>query len=572
MNQQNQIKIGNIVPVRILTATQVGYPDSEEHLTEILSTFNRKDILITLARINLLLQLSDDPLESEEILRQNFCADILLNEIDWRNLTEYMIFNRESTLFLLSKSVQVADPDPTRDPDSTEDAKNELARCYLIANEFISQKNPDVGTDSTEKRRKELPVKLIPSLEYALTPSMALSLKNKIVRSKEFLTRFQKLALTFDVNETFQMTGLTPQEYQYLILGIVAPYLRVPPEKIGNTEVWVNTKPSPSLTPLYEKLLPHTAIPIDELAEETLSSLDNEFLLWRKYPLVKISEDLILCIDIGFLLDKVETGVFWIIHEQLKEKDKGKKIIDLRGEVFEDYAASIIERGINVQTPSSMEKCIISPTYIEKEKKQCTDIAVCSSKTLILLECKASLLSAQTKFSGDTRKFYQTLKDRIIEPSGIEQLWNAIHALGHTDEKERREVKGIDICRVKKIYPVLVLSDRIFSLLLLNRFLNSEFQRFVQPNDLEDYLEIMPLTVLTIEDLELLEPYLRDTPFHAHLDKWITQFFNRNDFFPFSQYLRSLMEGEVRQNTYMDREFKKFSDDMKEYFSLRGIN
>ena len=572
MNQQNQIKIGNIVPVRILTATQVGYPDSEEHLTEILSTFNRKDILITLARINLLLQLSDDPLESEEILRQNFCADILLNEIDWRNLTEYMIFNRESTLFLLSKSVQVADPDPTRDPDSTEDAKNELARCYLIANEFISQKNPDVGTDSTEKRRKELPVKLIPSLEYALTPSMALSLKNKIVRSKEFLTRFQKLALTFDVNETFQMTGLTPEESQYLILGIVAPYLRVPPEKIGNTEVWVNTKPSPSLTPLYEKLLPHTAIPIDELAEETLSSLDNEFLLWRKYPLVKISEDLILCIDIGFLLDKVETGVFWIIHEQLKEKDKGKKIIDLRGEVFEDYAASIIERGINVQTPASMEKCIISPTYIEKEKKQCTDIAVCSSKTLILLECKASLLSAQTKFSGDTRKFYQTLKDRIIDPKGIKQLCNAIHFLGHTDEKERREVKGIDICRVKKIYPVLVLSDRIFSLPSLNQFLDSEFQRLVADNDLEDHLKIMPLTVLTIEDLELLEPYLRDTPFHVHLDKWITQIFNNNEFFPFSEYLRSLMEGDVRQNTYMEQEFKKFSDEMKEYFSLRDLD
>ena len=532
MNQQSQIKIGNIVPVCILTASEVDYPDSEEHLTEILSTFNHKAILITLARINLRLQLSHNPLESERCLRKCFCSDILLNEIDRRGLTEHMIFNRESTLFLLSKSIHIADPGSTRHLDGT-DAKNELVRCYLIANQFIDQKNPDVGTDSTEERRKELPVKLIPSLEYALTPSIAPAFMNKIVRSKKCLTRFQNIRSDFDVNETFfQVTELTPQEYQYLILGIVAPYLRVPPEKIGNTEVWVNTKPSPLLTPLYEKLLPHTAIPIDELAEETLSSLDNEFLLWRKYPLVKISEDLILCIDIGFLLDKVETGVFWIIHEQLKEKDKGKKIIDLRGEVFEDYAASIIERGINVQTPSSMAKCIISPTYIEKEKKQCTDIAVCSSKTLILLECKASLLSAQTKFSGDARKFYQTLKDRIIEPSGIEQLWNAIHALGHTDEKERREVKGIDICRVKKIYPVLVLSDRIFSLLSLNWFLNSEFQRFVQPNDLEDYLEIMPLTVLTIEDLEFLEPYLRDTPFHAHLDKWITQFFNRNDFFP----------------------------------------
>jgi hypothetical protein len=91
-------------------------------------------------------------------------------------------------------------------------------------------------------------------------------------------------------------------------------------------------------------------------------------------------------------------------------------------------------------------------------------------------------------------------------------------------------------------------------------------------NELEDYLEIMPLTLLTIEDLERLEPYLSDTPFHVHLDKWITQVFKRNEFFPFNEYLRSLMEEEMRQNTYIDQEFDQIIAEVKEYFSSRDPN
>ena len=576
MNQQNPIQIGRLNMGAVLTATDVGYSDSsEERLTQILRTLNYKNALITLARINLLCQLSDNPLENDNILRENFCSRHLRNKINKRKrLAGLIIFNRESTLRLLSKSTSVTDSSSKSAPDSTDDAKKKWANCYLISNESIGPNKNDIRIDSAEEERKNVLVKLISSLEYAITPSAAPALKKKLVRSKEFLERFQKIPSDFDVNATFsQATGLTLEEYQYLILGIVAAYLRVPPEKFLKSKVLcVDTKPSQDLTLLYEKLLPHTAIPIDELVEETLPALDNEFLLWRKHPLVKISEDQILCIDIGFLLDKVETGVFWIIRNQREreKKGEGKRIIDLRGEVFEDYVTSIIERGINAQIPSRMETCIIQPEYNQKQQMECTDIAVCGRETLILLECKALLLSAETKLSGDFCKFYNGIKHNAIK--GIEQLWNAIQALGHTNTEERRKVEGIDIFRVKKIYPVLVLSDRIFSIPLMNWFLDSEFQCFKNCNNLEDHLKIMPLTVLTIEDLEFLEPYLSDTPFHVHLDKWITQFFKHSDSLPFNEYLRSLMEREVRQNTYMKQEFKKFSDSMKAYFSLQGIN
>ena len=62
----------------------------------------------------------------------------------------------------------------------------------------------------------------------------------------------------------------------------------------------------------------------------------------------------------------------------------------------------------------------------------------------------------------------------------------------------------------------------MFSVPCMNWFLNLEFQRLMEDVHREEDLDIKPLTVLTIEDLESLEPYLNHTPFHVYLDKWVS--------------------------------------------------
>ena len=76
----------------------------------------------------------------------------------------------------------------------------------------------------------------------------------------------------------------------------------------------------------------------------------------------------------------------------------------------------------------------------------------------------------------------------------------------------------------------------------------------------------MPLTVLTIEDLELLEPYLSDTPFHVHLDKWIAQFAQSGSILGFSAYLYSLLRRVPRKQSFMDQEFDRIATNMMEKF------
>ena len=564
----------------MLPASDVDYPDSEEHLAEIIRSFNLRDIVITLARINLLLQRSDDYLKCERILQKNFCSQNLREQIQRRNLTTHIIFNRLSTLRLLNISINLANPGSTRSPDDTEEARNDLARCYLIANQLFDQGSSYGSTALTDDGKKELLVSFIPSREYATNPSPLPHIKRLLVRSEEFLRRFRKMAKEFDVSNTFtQATRLTLQDYQHLIFSILNVTSTFSPEEILEGSVlFVDVKQYPRLMPLYDKLLQHACISIDNLPSGTKAadSLPYEFRLWRQYPLVKLGENRVLCVDIGFLLDKIQTGVFWILRKQLEKekKNSGKKIIQLRGRVFENYAASIIKRvlpSIQAQTVRDAEGYIINPKYNQKDKKECTDIAVCGREDLVLLECKAPLLTARSKFSGDFSKFHHEIRSKILLRDSKNQLWNAIQTLGHTNKKMRQKVNGINMSTVKKIYPVLVLDDPIFSIVFMNWYLNSEFQRSVKYNDLKNDLQIMPLTVLTINDLEDLEPYLEDTPLHEHLHRWISQFFRRKKSFPFGEYLRSLSVKKARRNAFIDREIDRIYGDMLEYFTARGV-
>ena len=579
MNQQTWKNIGNTVSASTLTATDLGYQDSMDEFKQILHSFNYTEILTTLARISLHLQWSRDFLESENMLRKYFCSPVLLNAINFsETFRERLIFNRKSTLHLLSESV-LSDPHSERSRHIVAE-RYQLVKGYLIANNLLDETFSDFKKNLTEEDRKELLAAYIPFMEYTtpITPSS---------RSLYFMVRFRESfhslqkkcssSKNIDVHEIFyEATGLNLQDYQYLIFEILAHYLNLSQQSVlRKKDLAVNPKEFPNLTPLYDKLLQHICIPINELATEgeNTPSLPNEFRLWRKYPLVKISENEIICIDIGFLEDKLETGVFWHLVNQLKKEKSGKDnvLISLRGQVFEDYVASIIERGINNQTPSGMENYIIRPQYVQRQQEECTDIAVCGGDNLILFECKTPLLSAKTKFSGNFCNLYDGIKPNAIK--GVEQLWSAIQTLGHADTTQRRQVEGIDISQVRKIYPVLVLSDFIFSVPFMNRFLNLEFQNFVRYNDLNKHLKIMPLTVLTTDDLESLEPYLRDIPFHAHLDQWITQIFERNKSYPFSEYLGFLRktEGEVRQNEYIEQEVRRIGNNIDAYLSSLGI-
>lgn len=574
MNRRNFLNRGDMIITKVITAKQLGtvYTDSEQELTRILSTFNYRDILVTLSRVNLLFHRSTNLLNDEKKLKEAYCNIRMLNKI-YSEVGDAFLFHRQATLRLLDKCACVSGSNSERSFD-TNDALNDFAKSYLLVNELLDTGSSNLNMPDPDEIKKSILVESFAFAEYALNSSPAYETQKLLVRGEEFLRRLQKHTSEFNADAIFlQATGLKLQEYQHLILGIFAVYWSFTSQEIFQHSflAFNPNGQSPELTPLYQKLFRHISIPMDELknkAEEFLR-FEDEFLLWREYPLLKISEDQAICVDFSFLLDKLQTGVFWTIRRYLKEKKKERGIFEkLWGDVFEDYASSIIKRGINSQDPSNREKLIIKPEYDQKQDHECADVAICCEDTLILMECKSTRLSAHAKFSGDFDTFYKN-----IEPAkkGIKQLWDAILKLANRRKNERAAVRGIDICKVKKIYPVLVLSDQIFSAVLMNWFLDSEFQSLKQQNCLMKDLKVMPLTVLTIMDLESLEPYIIDKPFHAHLDEWLNQF-EEKDFKAFRSYLYPMMMSDSREHNFMDERFEQIRSDVQEGFSSWGVS
>ena len=587
MNQQGLTRAGNLDVGMVLTASDVGYPDTPEHLTKILQSFNDKQILICLSGINRLFQSIANPWIVEGCLKEAFCSPILQTQIDRKGLAERFVFNRQSTLHLLSESARLANPHLKRDMWQIK-AGNDLAISYLIANELLGS-GGSAGQGSLEtdleselaERKKEVLIDTIPFLEYSTHPHPSRSTSELVVRSYELCRRFEKVDLdikgnVLKMNVLFrQATGLTFQEYYTLIFLVIGTFLfpSSPEAILDEGNLVVDLESHPSLTPLYERLLPHLCISIDELAlkAKATSSLPKEFRLWRQYPLVKISDHQVICVDPSFLLDKLETGVLWIIRDELEERKKdSSRIFALWGEVFAEYAASILKRAIKAQI-QSVEKCLIAPKYTVQKSDECTDIAIVGNDTLVLLECKASVLTSEAKFSGDFGKLRQELKRKVVEEKGIPQLWKAIQHLGHKDKKVRREVEGVDISKVKKIYPVLVLADHTFSAPCMNWFLDSEFQRVVNGNVLKKGLEIRPLTVLSIANLEQLEPWLTDIPFSVHLENWLT-LFKQDDLLGFNRYTYLLHEETPRENRFMAETFNQIKDETEKYLSTLGVD
>ncbi len=295
MNMTNFIRTGNYNIGTIITASEVDYPDTIDNLEKSLCTFNYKVILGFLAYINRLLQLRENFFDTENLLRNAFCSPILLNEIDIRKVTGSCIFNRESTLRLLTESSLHCVLNSENNANIV-DLKNALARCFLIANEFIMDKDVtpqqslvDDSEEDQDELKKDLMIWGIQSLENKIDTFPSRSSGEIIVRSYELLSLLEETNSKIDVNNVFKhSTGLTLKEYFHLILILVGTYIFREPDAILKGEgLFIDPKSHSNLAPLYEKLLPHVCISIDDITDEIIKTniKGNEFRLWRSFPL-----------------------------------------------------------------------------------------------------------------------------------------------------------------------------------------------------------------------------------------------------------------------------------------------
>ena len=279
--------------------------------------------------------------------------------------------------------------------------------------------------------RKHLLVDAILIYEYS---DKYHNIPEKMVRSKELLSLAQHPEI--DIQAEFsEATGLELETYQYLIFHSLVNYLKLTRDEVLHGDnLFISSRPQ-HLEDFYDRLLKHNSISIGELPNVTYQSLMstpmNEFHVFRDKPLVKTRDDQIICVDFNFLADKLESGVFWIIFDQLKESERGQ-LFSIWGTAFEKYVGSILKRSMRNtggETEDSMEvseRFIPSPRYKENKEDECTDFIIHTDETLILMECKAARLTADAKYNGKFHDLERELKEKFEKGKGLAQLRDAI--------------------------------------------------------------------------------------------------------------------------------------------------
>ena len=647
----DRLDLGDTIVFKCLSYSEItSQSPSIQEISKLISSFNFRQVLITLIRIGLAFSRSEDVEErsqTENVLREAFYSPLIQSQ----DANQGYIYGRFAVLRLLLESCRISQPDASRNVLEREE-RRDLGECFLMMNDFLVPKveekplfslsldlselnnpqstpeelridlennvlvpdnallklliSPNVNIRSAEvgkhwqvedgKRlysvlkaegrinvfdgvveRKHLLVDAILIYEYS---DKYHNISDKMVRSKELLSLAQDSAI--DIQAKFsEATGLDLETYQYLIFHSLVNYLKLTRQDVlDGDNLFITPRPQ-RLEDLYDNLLKHNCISIDELPNEIYNSLMstpiNGFHVFRDKPLVKTGEDQIICIDFNFLADKLESGVFWIIFNQLKESDRGQ-LFSIWGTAFEKYVGSILKRSMrntDGETEDSMEvteRFIPSPRYKENKGDQCTDFLIHSDETLILMECKAARLTADAKYNGKFHDLERELKEKFVKGKGLAQLRDAIVNLANKIEEKRRHIETVNLSRIRKIYPVLIVLEEIFSAQWMNWYLDWQLQQILKLESIRSNLEVAPLSVLTISDLEYLEPYLTDTPFHKHLDYWNELFQENMKVIAFRSYVYTLRKRDSRNNEFIEQRYDRIRSEMLEFFEQRGLH
>lgn len=251
---------------------------------------------------------------------------------------------------------------------------------------------------------------------------------------------------------------------------------------------------------------------------------DEDFTNLKNFPIYKLDEYTFAVIDYFFAVDKFVKSTKFILKEAFN-RHLGLSVRDRT--FFKFYNTEFTEQFLVVRLLDSLfhKKYFKKKEFQENDKKE-PDYYIRHGKTIYLFENKDVLIPKDVKSSGDITLIERTLKSRFLEvndkPIGIGQLITSIEQIISNNFNFD---PFVNTKKNFKIYPILVLNDRIFETPGLNYRMNQWYHESITNRLKEDYNPnfIQDLIVIDIDTLIYWLPYLqlRDNNFKDILDKHI---------------------------------------------------
>ena len=502
-------------PTSFLTYAQIngGHPSGVETFRSLLSRFARQDLL-------LFCSYADATLFGPDLAFNWEAHDSLVKTYLLPGLLEvrphgerWPILHRQLLLFLAKEAAARGSEEGLK---AFAPVRKELSYLILMANDrFEFPSAPRIPGQNN----LGFLAAIVSSSEGSRFPAW----RHKMVRTalilRHVLEQNPDLIEEFDVFEAFERASRIPLRTYISMVFAVACKRLSEPSSPSSSSVGANwfrdTLISSEQAELFFADVGATAEAIGDTLRATSPALVSDFRILAEKPLLRVGDNL-YPFDFDLLVAKADSGIFWKILNYLSSNKEKESFIAFWGRVFELYVNWFLDRSC---PKPAVNRFIPGPAFDDDLTDQVCDSIILSGTTACFLEYKGGVFRADSKYTGEPSKLKKEIEDKLIgTESRRKGLWQLARAIEAVSEPGRR-IRDVDLSRVTKIIPVLVVRDDIALTLCFNEYLNFRFQNIIRRRN--NSRLITPLFVLAIDDLEKIAAYLPQVRFHRILeDRW----------------------------------------------------
>ena len=266
----------------------------------------------------------------------------------------------------------------------------------------------------------------------------------------------------------------------------------------------------------------------------------------RIYPIVKTKIAGLVVPVPRFLLERITTGIYYSLMDKFKNEKSNSFLSFFGKEIFEKYVGLLLEQKYKIN-----ESLFKEWKYI-KGKNECmtTDWIIIQNSTAILIECKTSGISLEARSWAELDKIQNDLKLRVV---------NAIEQMMSLADSVNKQYKGLEkLHSIKKFYYVVVTYDKIY---LSSSFIIKDMIK----NELTlKGLSVPEYEILSIDELEILIPFLEDFDFAFLLDNKIKN--KEWSELDFNDYMYRFLEKNnldtKKENKMLNNKYEKFFEEI----------
>jgi hypothetical protein len=215
---------------------------------------------------------------------------------------------------------------------------------------------------------------------------------------------------------------------------------------------------------------------------------------FRNKPLVELQPGKFYCFDMGLLVEKIHSGVYWTIHDGLSQAERFG-LSGAWGILFEEY--------VNWFLGERQFKDFLFWRFPKwSDGGECFDGAFMRNGVLMPMEYKGGFLLRGARYSGDQALFERELESKIVK--GCKQLARNIEALFNRRTGYRKALESVPSDHVTRVVPLLVVQDHILGGPLVNWQLNERFNKLLDRATLRPGVTVDALNVVGIRELETM--------------------------------------------------------------------